>query len=387
MINDNPTRMPVLPVNAYTSQEWFDQEQKEIFSKVWAFGGFPEDLPDTGDHLTVQAGLNNIIVIRGKDGELRAFHNICRHRGARMLRPHGKSASAITCPYHDWTYDLEGNLKGIPNKAQEFPDLDTSCLNLHKASVGIWRGMFFVHPDPLAPSVESWFGPMEEYVGPHRPDEMMEIEHTATETEIRANWKFVAENYIDAYHLPLLHSGTLPMYDHRKAETGFVGDHFAFYEPLASDYADNLEKNAPSPLVEFGKNHRVGAYVPLLFPGIGLSETELSWSLFHIVPLAPDRTLVKTRTKFPPATAAAFAKAERRSAGFWRAKVHGKYAGDPETDPMASGDFMLEDVFACEQQQASLSSPYFSVGASADVGEKPVRDYQAIIQRWMSAAN
>ncbi len=387
MINEDPTRMPVLPVSAYTSQEWFDLEQKLIFSKAWTFVGFPEDLAETGDHVTVQAGLNNILVIRGNDGTLRAFHNICRHRGARMLRPHGKSASAITCPYHDWTYDFEGNLRGVPNKATEFPDLDPACLSLHKATVAQWRGMVFVHPSPNAPSIGDWFGPMEPYLGPHQPEQMMEIHEAANENIIEANWKFVAENYIDAYHLPLLHSGTLGMYDHRNAETGFVGDHFAFYEPLSPDYAENVEKNAPSPLVEFGKAHRIGAYVPLLFPGIGLSETELSWSVFHIVPLAPDKTLVKTRTKLPIATEAAFTKAQKRSAGFWEGKIRGKYEGDPATDPMASGDFMAEDVFACEQQQASLSSPYFSVGASADIGEKPVRDYQTVIQRWMAAAD
>ena len=387
MINEDPTRMPVLPVSACTSQEWFDLEQKLIFSKAWTFVGFPEDLAETGDHVTVQAGLNNILVIRGNDGTLRAFHNICRHRGARMLRPHGKSASAITCPYHDWTYDFEGNLRGVPNKATEFPDLDPACLSLHKATVAQWRGMVFVHPSPNAPSIGDWFGPMEPYLGPHQPEQMMEIHEAANENIIEANWKFVAENYIDAYHLPLLHSGTLGMYDHRNAETGFVGDHFAFYEPLSPDYAENVEKNAPSPLVEFGKAHRIGAYVPLLFPGIGLSETELSWSVFHIVPLAPDKTLVKTRTKLPIATEAAFTKAQKRSAGFWEGKIRGKYEGDPATDPMASGDFMAEDVFACEQQQASLSSPYFSVGASADIGEKPVRDYQTVIQRWMAAAD
>jgi len=387
MINEDPTRMPVLPVSAYTSQEWFDLEQKLIFSKAWTFVGFPEDLAETGDHVTVQAGLNNILVIRGNDGTLRAFHNICRHRGARMLRPHGKSASAITCPYHDWTYGFEGNLRGVPNKATEFPDLDPACLSLHKATVAQWRGMVFVHPSPNAPSIGDWFGPMEPYLGPHQPEQMMEIHEAANENIIEANWKFVAENYIDAYHLPLLHSGTLGMYDHRNAETGFVGDHFAFYEPLSPDYAENVEKNAPSPLVEFGKAHRIGAYVPLLFPGIGLSETELSWSVFHIVPLAPDKTLVKTRTKLPIATEAAFTKAQKRSAGFWEGKIRGKYEGDPATDPMASGDFMAEDVFACEQQQASLSSPYFSVGASADIGEKPVRDYQTVIQRWMAAAD
>jgi len=385
MINEKPGLMPVLPVEAYTSQAWFDQEQSAIFSKAWTFVGFPEDLPDTGDHVTVQAGLYCLIVIRGDDGTLRAFHNICRHRGARMLRPHGKSASAITCPYHDWTYDFEGNLKGIPNKEIEFPSIDMTCFALHKASVAQWRGMLFVHPEAEAPSIQSWFGQIEKHLGPHRPEQMVEVAEMATETEIKANWKFVVENFLDAYHLPHLHSGTLSMYDHANAETGLVGDHFAFYQPLVPEYAEDIEQNAPSPLVDY-RDTRMGVYAPMLFPNIGLSETEIAWSTFHVTPVRPDLTIVRTRTKFPNVPRSQYAKAERKSYSFWRDKVRGKYEGDPATDPMASGDFMAEDVFACEQQQASLSSPYFSVGASADIGEKPVRDYQTVIQRWMAAA-
>jgi len=386
MINENPGLMPVLPVSAYTSQEWLDLEQKLIFSKVWTFAGFPEDLPNTGDHATVQAGLNSIIVIRGNDGTLRAFHNICRHRGARMLRPHGNSASAITCPYHDWTYDFEGNLQGIPNKEKEFPDIDMTCFGLHKASVALWRGMVFVHPEAEASSIEEWFEPVEKYLGPHRPEQMVEVAEMATETEINANWKIVVENFLDAYHLAHLHSGTLSMYDHGKSETGLVGDHFAFYQPLSPEYAEDIEKNAPSPLVDYG-SARMGVYAPMLFPNIGLSETEIAWSTFHVTPVRPDLTIVRTRTKFPNVPRSQYAKAERKSYRFWRDKVRGKYAGDPKVDPMSTGSFMAEDVFACEQQQAALSSPYFTVGASADMGEKPVRDYQTVIERWMSAAD
>jgi phenylpropionate dioxygenase-like ring-hydroxylating dioxygenase large terminal subunit len=124
-----------LPVEAYTSQEWFDREQEQIFGTCWQFAGFVEDVAERGDVVTAQAGRFNIIVVRGEDTELRAFHNMCRHRGTQLLRTAGKSRTVITCPYHDWTYSLDGELIGVPQGREEFACLDKSTLSLHGASV------------------------------------------------------------------------------------------------------------------------------------------------------------------------------------------------------------------------------------------------------------
>ena len=375
--------MPVLPIEAYTSDEWLEREQREIFSKTWRFAGLAEDVSEPGQYLAVQAGLNNIFIVMGRDRRLRAFHNICRHRGTQLLRTAGKTRKAITCPYHDWTYDLEGALISVPEKEREFPDLDMSCMGLLKASVDRWRGMLFVHPNPDAGSIMEWFGDVEPYLGPHRPDELVEIEEGYSKHEIQANWKIVVENFIDAYHLAHLHSGTLGMYDHSKIESGFVGPHFAFYEPLAPHYADDLESKAPLPLIDHVPREKVGAYVPMLFPSLGLSETESMWSTFHVTPLTPASCQVEVRTKVANVSAWEMEKQSWRSAGFWSRQVKPKVDGDADSDPMATGDFMQEDIYACEQQQRSLSSPYFSVGASALHGEAAVREFQVLVQRWV----
>lgn len=375
--------MHQLPVSAYTSQEWFDREQAQIFSKVWRYAGFAEDLSEPGQYLSLQAGLNNLFIVMGRDRRLRAFHNICRHRGTQLLRAVGKTQKAITCPYHDWTYDLEGKLLSVPEQASEFPDLDKTCLGLKPASVDLWRGMIWVHPDPDAGSIMDWFGAIETHLGPHRVDELVEYLEAATCHEIKANWKIIVENYIDVYHLAHLHSGTLAMYDHAQAQFGFVGPHYAFWEPLAAEYAQGVDQNAPMPLIDHIPRERLGAWVPMLFPGLGLSETETSWSIFHITPLAPDLTRVETRTKVVNASDWEYQKQEWRSNRFWQNHYSAKYDGDPETDPMASGDFMSEDVYACEQQQKSLQSPYFEIGASAQHGESPVRQHQQIVLDYM----
>ena len=377
---NKPRGMPVLPVEAYTSQEWFDLERERIFSRTWAYAGFAEDISEPGQYTSVQAGLNNIFIVMGRDRRLRAFHNICRHRGTQLLRAVGQTQQAIVCPYHDWTYDLEGRLISVPNREQEFPDLDMSCLGLRKASVDRWRGMLWVHPDEHAGSIMGWFGEVEPHLGPHDVDRLVESPQSRTEHEIVANWKIVVENYIDGYHLGHLHSGTLAMYDHSRIESGFVGPHFAFWEPLAPEYAENLDQNAPYPLVI--PPGRLGAWVPMLFPGIGLAETESSWSVFHVTPLAPDRTRVVTRSRVADVSSWAFTWQSIRSRSFWAKRVGGKYEGD-SSDPMASGDFMAEDIYACEQQQRSLGSPFFRHGPSSQAGEAGVRRHQELVAEWM----
>ncbi len=367
-----------LPVVAYTSQSWFQHEQEAIFSNTWRYAGFAEDVAEPGQFISVQAGLNNIFIVMGRDRRLRAFHNICRHRGTQLLRAVGKTQKAITCPYHDWTYDLEGNLVSVPEEKKEFAQIDKSCLGLKPATVDIWRSMLFVHPDPRAESIVNWFGDIEPHLGSHRVEDLVEYPDAATAHTINANWKIVVENYIDVYHLSHLHTGTLFMYDHARAKYGFIGPHYAFWEPLSPEYEDNIEARSPMPLIL--EKDKLCASVPMLFPGLGLSETENSWSIFHIVPLAPDLTEVKTRTRVKNDSERAFSRQSTRSADFWSKSVTGKYPYDKNTpdDPLTSGDFMAEDVYVCERQQQSMRSPYFKVGP-ASKGESPVIRHQEIV--------
>ncbi|WP_333848202.1 aromatic ring-hydroxylating oxygenase subunit alpha [Phaeobacter italicus] len=374
-----------MPVEAYTSQDWFDQEQRQIFSRTWRYAGLAEDVPEPGHYISVQAGRNNIFIVMGRDHRLRAFHNICRHRGTQLIRAVGKTQKSLTCPYHDWTYDLEGNLISVPDEATEYPGgIDKKCLGLKPAAVDIWRGMLFVHPDPDPPSLAAWFGEVDALLGPHRPEELVEYPDARNSYEIKANWKIVVENYIDVYHLSHLHSNTLHMYDHARAEYGWKGPHYHFWEPPSADYAKDLEKNLPTPRVIPAPH--TGAWVPMLFPGLGLGASEDSWNLFVITPLAPDLTRIENRTKLADASAWEFSKQSMRSSRFWAGFGGGKYAdhdAQGAVDPMASGDFTAEDIYACEQQQKSLHSPYLEIGPAA-AGESPITRHQQVILDFMA---
>ena len=374
-----------LPVAAYTSQDWFDREQELIFSRTWRYAGFMEDVAEPGQYISVQVGLNNIFVVMGRDRRLRAFHNICRHRGTQLIRAVGKTQKALTCPYHDWTYDLEGKLMSVPEERREFAGLDKSCLGLKPASVDLWRGMLFVHPASDAGSIIEWFGDIEPHLGPHKVEKLVEYPDARNTYDVKANWKIVVENFIDVYHLAHLHSGTLTMYDHANAEYGFVGPHYAFREPLAPEYAADIDNNAPAPLIV--PKEKLGVSVPMLFPGIGLGEGETSWATFIITPLEPELSRVENRVRVANVSSWKFMRQEWRSASFWSNRITGKYerqGNPPNDDPMTSGDFTAEDIYACEQQQKSLKSPYFEVGP-ASAGERPVTDHQQVILDWMAA--
>jgi phenylpropionate dioxygenase-like ring-hydroxylating dioxygenase large terminal subunit len=367
-----------LPQEAYTDAAFFLLELEHIFSKTWAFAGLKEDVVNVGDYITVQAGLNNIIVIMDSNEQLSAFHNICRHRGTRLVEGKGNLKNRISCPYHDWSYSLAGDLQSLPKQRKEFPQMDKSCLGLKKAQVAIFKGMIWVHPDLQAESADNWFSAIAQYLGPHDVESLIESKENIVVENIQANWKIVVENYIDHYHLAQLHSGTLNMYDHNKAEFGFVGHHFKFWEPLTKEYLSNISKNSPLPLIQNAEDEKIGAWVPMLFPGIGLAETECSWSVFHIIPYAVDKTKVIIRTKVKDCATLEYVKQGIRSASYWSKKVRPKNSSYNKKHPLGSGDFLQEDIYICEQLQKSFSSPYFEFGPSATIGESPIRELQQL---------
>jgi phenylpropionate dioxygenase-like ring-hydroxylating dioxygenase large terminal subunit len=139
-----------IPIEPYVSREYFEKERLRIFRKVWLHVGRVEQIPGPGDYFVKELAICNtsILVVRGKDGTIRAFHNMCAHRGNQLVVPaSGKCRGLFTCKFHGWVYDLDGSLRHVSDQANFF-DLDKASLGLTPVSVDTWEGFIFVHLEP-----------------------------------------------------------------------------------------------------------------------------------------------------------------------------------------------------------------------------------------------
>ncbi len=372
----------LLPVSAYTSRAWFEREQRDLFGRVWQFAGMTGDLGEIGQYICAQAGAYPLIVIRDEAGELRAFHNICRHRGTQLLEVAGARKKVIKCPYHDWVYSLDGKLIGVPQKRAQFPQLDMSDWSLFPAAVAVWKDMIFVNPDADCAPFAQWLGDFPDRFGPHQPCQLLETDER--KYEVKANWKVFVENYIDVYHLSHLHSDTLNMYDHRKIETAMTGaGHIATYDPPTREYRRYLESTANSwmPLV-IREAKQWGAYVHMMFPNFGIAGTEYSWSTIEVAPVAPALTQVKIRSRTALEGLNLAMVNVYEKVGAWVSQALGY-----TSDPLQSGDFMLEDIYACEQQQRAMGSPRFAFGPTSVDQEQLIVEFQKTLLSTMDKEN
>ena len=180
-----------LPREAYTSEHWLEREDSDLFGRCWRFAGTLSDFREAGDFRTIQAGPHALIVIRDSAGNLRGFHNMCRHRGTELLEGCGNAGQRIVCPYHNWVYSLDGRLSGVPAQRECFPDLDKDKIQLLPAAVGVFRDLVFVHPEgqPVE-SFETWIDDLDSIAWPHDLCST-DLEEAPEEIvyELKCNWK------------------------------------------------------------------------------------------------------------------------------------------------------------------------------------------------------
>lgn len=364
-----------LPVEAYTSQDWFDKEKIKIFGHTWQFAGFVDDLKVHGDHLCVQAGDAHIMVVKDENGQLNAIHTACRHRGNRIDTVSGNSKKLLKCPYHSWSYNLNGELTGVPEFGALEP-FDKKDYGLKKAGLKIWKTMILVNPDPNATDFDTWIRGVEQYMGPHKPELLVEYKEKNNLYLCNCNWKLFAENYMDGYHLEYLHSETLNMYDHKLQKSHYLGPHWTFFEPLVEAYKNNLTKYGYTP-IDHIPDQSVGAYVHLLFPNLGITESESTWTILRILPLKPNLTLLEYRAKVMPADA-------KHTGWFGSAKNSDNKKGTPiqvsdYDKPLESMDFMIEDMYVCENIQRSMEAGYFKAGPMHITKESSISNFQQAV--------
>jgi len=368
----------LIPPRGYTDPAFYEMEQDVLFSRYWNFAGMTDDIAESGNFQCVQAGRYPLAIVRDDEGEIRGFHNICRHRGTQFLEASGHSANGLQCPYHKWFYELNGNLKAIPREDPLFSGVDKSSLGLMPAAVGVFRGMVFIHPDPEpAEDFKTFCADLTIKAGPHQPDQMVEVGRSRH--EFRANWKLVVENYMDAYHLFYLHEKSAATFDHERFEWDTAGRHYLFYEPVVEKYKDWATKvygDANGGLVPGTNPETYGGTFHMLFPNIGWVGMAHSWSTFHAIPVSVDRTIVESRVRVMPDAVEQMKSSRRYADRFSGGDISLVTIENAEGHPMQSDNLMFEDMWACQQMQKAMNSPAYAVGAMAQTFESTLTFHQ-----------
>jgi phenylpropionate dioxygenase-like ring-hydroxylating dioxygenase large terminal subunit len=337
------------PRDWYTSTALLELERRRLLDRSWSLVGIAEEVTEPGAFLTATVGASPLLVVRGGDGVLRAFHNLCRHRGVPLLEGSGQCGRFLTCPYHQWSYELGGNLARVPQREIQFPGMDTSEWGLHPAAVGEWQGMVFANPDPGAPSLASSLGELGSRLDHFLSGPLVQV--ATVEYTVACNWKLLVENHVDVYHLWFVHSRSLGMYDHSQFHWELLGDNWWSLEPRK--YPDT----AASGMLEWldpAERDGIGAY--LLFPNLMLVTTGHYFASYDAVPLAPDLTRLTLRVRSRPDADAEGLVASIRS-------------------------FMAEDVTICERLQRGVSSSWFGLGPLAGSHERPIHAFHAALAR------
>jgi carnitine monooxygenase subunit len=194
-----------LPGWLYHDPEFFAAERQAFLRAAPQVVCHEREIALAGEWRSLEYLGESVIVIRGDDGEVRAFANVCRHRGSRLVDGSSGCAKVLTCPYHAWSYARDGRLVGVPHR-HEYPGLQTSKLGLVPVALERWRGFLFVTLEPGAPSVAEMMAPYEEEVAPYRMEELQAIGRVTLRPR-PLNWKTIADNYSDHLHIPVGHPG------------------------------------------------------------------------------------------------------------------------------------------------------------------------------------
>jgi carnitine monooxygenase subunit len=196
-----------LPSWAYTDPEFLALERERIFRPSWQVICHVSEIPNPGDYQVFDFIGEMLFALRGNDGQVRVFHNVCRHRAARLLDgPRGHCTRRIICPYHSWSYDLEGKLASVGGDRSAFPDLDISRESLVPAEMEIYAGFVFARVQGNGPSVKDMLAPYAEEIATHEFEKLEPIGRVVLRPRT-VNWKNVGDNYSDALHIPVAHPG------------------------------------------------------------------------------------------------------------------------------------------------------------------------------------
>ena len=352
---DNPGPIAKgLPSTAYTSEDFFALENARLFHDSWVFVGFAHELAQSGDAIPVSVAGRPLLLVRNGAGEIKAFHNVCRHRCLKLVDEPCNVGSVLRCPYHSWTYSLDGELKLTPyfggREPRQVPEgFDRKSRGLVPVRFAVWHDWIFVNLSGSAAEFEDFVAPLARWLNDIDFDG---VKHRVTLDlgEVRANWKLLMENFIEPYHVQFVHSSTTeqPLRDHYTIdEAGCVGSAIDISRTSGAPTRDDTLSVSSRYLTLF-PNFVLGRYFPDQI-GVHLN-----------VPVAADRTYQRRAIYATGADTVSAAETEKL-AKLWR-------------------DVHKEDHAMCERLQAGRASDVaMDGGVLSPAWENSVRSFQGLI--------
>ncbi|OON71605.1 aromatic ring-hydroxylating oxygenase subunit alpha [Streptomyces tsukubensis] len=339
---------PTLPGHYYTDPEIFRREQEHVFETHWICAVRSADLAKPGAFRTAQVGRESVLVVRGRDGALRAFLNICRHRGARLcMEPRGEVRRALQCPYHAWTYGLDGRLSAAPGLTG-MPDVDRSGYGLIPVALREWLGYAWVCTADEPPSFEETVvGAAVERLGDAASIERYRTEDLAlgerVTYDVRANWKLIVENFMECYHCATIHpelTDVLPEFTDGFAAQYYVGHGARFAEEAEGFTVDGSAGFGTLPGVGPEQDRRY--YAITVRPTVFVNLVPDHVILHRMYPMAEDRTVVECDWLYAPEVLESGADVSKSVELFHRVNS--------------------QDFEACERTQPAMSSRAYRAG-------------------------
>lgn len=366
----------LLAKQCYYQTSWFEREKNSLFDQSWGFAAIESSLPNKGDYHCFSFLHHSLLVVRNQHGDLEAFHNICRHRGCEVLEGDGNTGGTIVCPYHKWTYNLDGSLRGVTNLDECFEEIDKTKLGLKPASVGIFKGMVFVNPsDQPRENFEQWIANLADFDWPHDFNDGNIVYTGEISYEMKCNWKVFYENAIDGYHLAYLHDQTLGKLFPSKNTWEIAGRHHLWYS-TERDGKPNATSILSEQFAVQGGAEKIYPGDPADYPGVVMMFpltliNPTPWGLYISVlePTSAETCILRIYMWAPPGSTGRFdiPPSEKPIA-----------LSDLDNHPMESGNFQLEDMWIVEKIQRTLHSPEFEVGplANGAGAEAPLMHFQ-----------
>ena len=333
-----------LPNAAYTDPRFLDLEREKLFARTWMFAGYVEQIRSPGDVMPSTIAGMPIVLIRTEAGAVRVFHNVCRHRGATLVNAPGCKQERLVCPYHAWTYDLDGHLRARPHlggaNQHEYSNPGDDRPGLVPVRFEIWHRLIFVNLDGAAAPFAEYIAPAVRLVGER---DLSDMRYGGTTCfEFKANWKLVHENFFDVWHTFKIHPKLCelsPMETKHRTEVdgACFWTHHTIVEPQEG-------RGKGLPFIQ-GLPPRKGLFFHL-FPSTDINLWPDHVAVFQVEPVAPDRTLEQVHLFFSDsAMGDEYADYREKSFELWR-------------------ELNAEDIAPLELMQQGRRSPGFDGGRS-----------------------